>query len=205
VAVFSFDSHLKFRLDFTGDREAIAEALDRTLFIDHPPPPPVVPAPSLASRLDREAMKRASDSEEALLLVANALQPIPGPKTLLLLGWGLGHLTSSGVRMKWNWDVTRDALLAAKVTVISLDTTYAESHDLQVGLEVAAAETGGFYAKTHVFPQIAVDSVQRTLSGHYELSLRTSDALHAGSQTLDVRVKKRGVAVLAPASVLIRR
>jgi hypothetical protein len=175
------------------------------LFIDHPPPPPVVPAPSLASRLDREAMKRASDSEEALLLVANALQPIPGPKTLLLLGWGLGHLTSSGVRMKWNWDVTRDALLAAKVTVISLDTTYAESHDLQMGLEVAAAETGGFYAKTHVFPQIAVDSVQRTLSGHYELSLRTSDALPAGSQTLDVRVKKRGVAVRAPASVLIRR
>ena len=99
VAVFSFDSHLKFRRDFTADKASIRAAISESLLIDHPPPPPAVPSPSLASRLDRQAMKRAASSEAALLILAKALRGIEGPKTLLLSGWGLGERVGPMVQM----------------------------------------------------------------------------------------------------------
>lgn len=108
VAVFSFDSHLKFRLDFTSDKEQVNEAIRQSLRIDHPPPP-VVHSPALASRLDREEMKRAANSETALHLVANALNPIDGPKNLVLMGWGLGEKIGRMVMMKWESKITHAA------------------------------------------------------------------------------------------------
>lgn len=204
VAVFSFDSHLKFRLDFTSDKERILAAMKESLLVNMPPPPPVVHSPSLASRLDGEAMKRAADSESALLLIGNALRPIPGPKSLLLMGWGLGELTTGGVRMKAKYRLARNALEAARVTIVALDTTYADYHSLEVGLGKAAADTGGFYAKTHVFAAQAIDRLRRTLEGHYELELRRPDSLRPGTHSVDVRVKRRGARVLAPATWMDR-
>jgi VWFA-related protein len=204
IAVFSFDSHLKFRLDLTTDKQRVIEALRECISIDHPPPPPVVAEPSLAKHLDREAMRRAAHSETALLLVAHALRQVPGTKSILLLGWGLGERSAFGVRMKHGWKAARHALDAARVSIFALDTSHADYHDLEIGLQTAAAETGGFYAKTHLFAGIAIDRLQRTLSGHYELTLRAAHSLVPGTHTLDVRVKRRGARVLAPMSVVIR-
>ncbi|HUR81101.1 MAG TPA: VWA domain-containing protein [Thermoanaerobaculia bacterium] len=203
-AVFSFDSHLKFRLDLTTDRRQVLDAITDSVSIDHPPPPPVVAEPSLAEHLDRDAMRRAAHSEKALLLVAHALKFVPGPKSMLLLGWGLGERTAFGVRMKNDWKAARYALDAARVSIFALDTSYADYHDLEIGLATAAGETGGFYAKTHLFPGIAVQRLRRTLEGHYELTLRASQSLKADTHPLNVRVKRRGARVLAPASVVIR-
>ena len=204
IAVFSFDSHLKFRLDLTSDKQQVIEALTDTISIDHPPPPPAVPEPALAPHLDRNAMRRAAHSETALLLVAHALRQVPGTKSLLLLGWGLGERTPLGVRMKRDWKAARYALDASRTSIFALDTSYADYHDLELGLQTAAAETGGFYAKTHLFPGIAVERLQRTLTGHYELTLRASESLERDTHMLDVRVKRRGARVLAPMSVVIR-
>jgi VWFA-related protein len=205
IAVLSFDSHLKFRLDFSTDRAAIRDALRQTIFVDEPPPPPVVPSPSLAAHLDRKAMRKAAESETGLLLVANAIRSIPGTKTILLLGWGLGQRTAAGVSMRRRWKETRAALDEARVSLFALDTTDADYHDLQIGLIAAAEQTGGFYAKTHLFPHLAIERLQRTLSGHYELTLRAGEELEPGAQELTVRVKRRGATVLAPTTVLIRR
>ena len=204
IAVFSFDSHLKFRLDLTSDKQQVIEALTDTISIDHPPPPPAVPEPALAPHLSRDAMRRAAHSETALLLVAHALRQVPGTKSLLLLGWGLGERTPLGVRMKRDWKAARYALDASRTSIFALDTSYADYHDLELGLQTAAAETGGFYAKTHLFPGIAVERLQRTLTGHYELTLRASESLARDTHMLDVRVKRRGARVLAPMSVVIR-
>ena len=107
--------------------------------------------------------------------------------------------------MKRDWKAARYALDAARVSIFALDTSYADYHDLELGLQAAAAETGGFYAKTHLFPGIAVERLQRTLSGHYELTLRAAESLRPDTHALDVRVKRRGARVLAPMSVVIRR
>ena len=205
VAVFSFDSHLKFRLDFSSDREAVLEAMRAAISIDRPPEPPVVPSPSLASHLARDDMRRAAHSETGLLVVANALRGIPGPKTILLLGWGLGERTMGRVSMKRQWKAARAALDAARASIFALDTTYADYHDLEIGLSAAAEQTGGFYAKTHIFPRIAIERLQRTLSGHYELTLRAVEELEPGTKNLTVRVRRRGATVLAPTTVVIGR
>ncbi|HYI08038.1 MAG TPA: VWA domain-containing protein [Thermoanaerobaculia bacterium] len=205
VAVFSFDSHLKFRSDFTSDKEAITNAVRQSVRIDFPPPPPTVESPSLAKRLDPKAMRRAASSETGLLLVANALSAIPGPKSLLLMGWGLGVRQGNAVSMRREWTAARRALDASRTSIFSLDTTYADYHDLEIGLQAAAKQTGGFYAKTHEFARGAIERLQRTLAGHYELELRPAETLKPGSRTLVVRVKnQRGLDVLAPSSIIIR-
>ena len=204
VAVFSFDSHLKFRSDLTTDREAVAAAILDALRIDTPPWPLPVPEPSLAARLDRDAMRRATSSEAALLQMANALAHIEGPKSLILAGWGLGARAGGVVGMKRPWKAARHALDASRVSIFALDTTLASYHDLEIGMKTAAAQTGGFYAKTHELAQAAVERLQRTLSGHYELTLRTDAPLRPGAHALSLRVARRGTMTLAPSSVIIR-
>jgi VWFA-related protein len=200
LAVFSFDSHLKFRLDFTDDKTRVAEAIADSLMTNDPPPPQVVPNPSLARRLDREQMKKAATSEAALILVGNALRHIPGPKSLLLLGWGLGQLWGNQVVMTRKYTIARRALEAARVTVFSLDTTDAAYHSLEAGLQTAAKDTGGFYAKTHEFAGVAIARLHRTLAGHYEIEVRQPDGLRPGTHDVEVRVNAKKAYVLAPGS-----
>ena len=204
VAVLSFDSHLKFRLDFTSDKETVANAIYGSLRIDEPPPPPTVHTPALAARLDRDAMKRVVSSEAALLLVGNALIPIQGPKNLLLLGWGLGERTPMGVTMRPEWTAARRALDLARTTLFAFDTSVADYHDLELGLQTAAHQTGGFYAKTHIFPEMGLERLERTLTARYELELRLSSTLKPGTHDLTITVKRRGAVVLAPSSVVAR-
>ena len=192
VAVLSFDSHLKFRLDFSDDRDEIKNAIHSAMLIDEPPSPQIVANPSLARRLDRDAMKRTTSPDEALILIGNALRHIPGPKSMILFGWGLGILSNGRVAMHHKYPIARQSLESARVTVFALDMTDADYHDLEAGLGKAAADTGGFYAKTHVFPRIAVDRLERTLAGHYELEVRKPPGGKAGTHTIEVKVKRRG-------------
>lgn len=200
VAVFSYDSHLKFRLDFTSDKRHVRDAMEQALLTDEPQAPPMVPMPSLAKRLDKKEMKEVTSPERALLVVANALRPIPGPKSLILFGWGLGHLVGKHVSMGADYGAARLALESARVTVFSLDTTMADSHSLEVGLEKAADDTGGFYAKTHEFPTIAYERLQRTLAGHYELEVRKPEGTTGDVHAIDVGVTRKGARVLARSS-----
>jgi VWFA-related protein len=205
IAVMQFDSHLKLRLDFTSDREPVRAALRETLLINNPPEPPIVPSPSLAARLDREDMRHAPDSERGLIVLGNALRSIPGPKTILLFGWGLGRFGSDGVKMTRHYEAARRTLDAARATIFAIDVPNAAYHSLQVGLQQAAADTGGLYVKAYPFPALAVDLLQRTLAGHYEIELRRPDDLKVGMHALDVRVKRRNAYILAPATYTDRR
>ncbi len=130
IAVFSFDSHLKFRLDFSSDRDAVREAPCATpLLIDYPPPPPMVPSPSLAAYLDRDAMRRAAQLRDRPHARRQRHALHRRPQDLLLLGWGLGERTSSGVSMRYQWRDARRALDAARMSLFALDTTDADYHD----------------------------------------------------------------------------
>ena len=192
VAVFSFDSHLKFHLDFSGDKQRIRDAMERALYTDEPLPPRTVPMPSLAKRIDREEMKKAGSSEAALIIVANALRSIPGPKSLILFGWGLGRFVYGvGVFMEPKYAGARYALERARVSVFSIDFTRADAHSLSAGLNKAAEDTGGFYASTFRFPHLALERLQRTLAGHYELEVRKPETKVKGAHSIEVDVPKR--------------
>ncbi|HXH42000.1 MAG TPA: VWA domain-containing protein [Thermoanaerobaculia bacterium] len=205
VAVFSFDSHLKFRLDFTNNKDHIKDAMEQALMTDEPPPPRIVPMPALAKRLDRDEMRNAGSPEAALIIVANALRPIPGPKSIILFGWGLGRLVGGGVMMESKYIGARQALESARASVFSIDFTQADYHSLQAGLGQVAGDTGGFYAKTFHFPKIAVDRLQKTLAGHYELEVRKPDTKVRGTHTIEVEVPSQRRASVLARSIYVDR
>jgi hypothetical protein len=153
--------------------------------------------PSLRSHLHADVLKGAKSSEEALLILGNAMRPIPGPKSLVLFGWGLGRFSGGRVWMLPVYAAARQALESARVSVFSLDFTQADYHSLEVGLGKVSDDTGGFYAKTWHFPDIAIDRLQKTLTGHYELEVRKPETLVRGVHMIEVDVDRRGAEVMA--------
>ena len=199
VAVVQFDSHLKMRQDFTTDREKIETAIRSTLRMEEPPRPEPVPSPALMTRLDPDEMKKAASAEKGLFLLGNALIPVPGPKSLILFGYGLGRFGSSGVRMTSDYVIARRALEKSRTSVFSLDVSRADFHSLEVGLKQASKDTGGFYAKTHNFPKFAMSRLERTLSARYEIVVKRPPDLPRGIHEVEIRIvgRKQEVEVLA--------
>ena len=172
VAVLHFESHLELRADFTDDHRAIAEMLNATEVLRGRMEPPAAGVPSLAEHLDPEEAKDAADMAQALELIGEALEPIPGPKSLVFFGYALGQM-SAGVRVTIDDGYRRamEALTAARTSVFSLDITDADYHSLAFGLRTIAEDTGGFYAKTHLFPETAMKKLVRVISSYYELEI----------------------------------
>ena len=63
----------------------------------------------------------------------------------------------------------RRALQAARASVFCLDVTDADSHTLEAGLQMTAEDTGGFFARTHLFTEQAMQRLAGALAGHYVL------------------------------------
>ena len=97
------------------------------------------------------------------------------------------------------YEPARRALRDARVVVFSLDITDADYHSLEVGLEQLAEDTGGFYAKTHDFPNLAMARLERALQGYYELAF-VKPLLPPGRHTVDVKLVARKGTVLTTAS-----
>jgi VWFA-related protein len=203
IAVVSYDSHLKLWQDFTRDRDAVYTALDRAMLWTEEGEPEAAPdniegEASLVPGFDLTAARRAASPERALEVAAQALAPLPGGKSIVYLGWGLGRYTSSGVQMTPAYASAVRALNAAQASVFVLDVTSADFHSLEVGLQGVAAATGGTYAKTNVLPGLATDALVRTLSGYYVLTLdRGEAAATKGTVRIDLR-GKRGTVLARP-------
>jgi len=170
VAVLTYDSHLRLHLDFTADFDAVHRTLDESVLLRWPGPVEPGAAPSLAAHLDREEARAAASPEQALLALGRALLPIPGAKTVLLFGWGLGQLVGGIVVPHHDYDAARAALDRARAAVFCLDVTEAAWHSLEVGLQRVAEDTGGQYFKVHENAGAALARVAAALSGHYVLT-----------------------------------
>jgi VWFA-related protein len=202
VAVVSFDSHLKLRADFTTDREQSREALEESLRTGREPLLRPAGEPSLARTLDREAARRAASPERGLEVAARALVPIAGEKVVVFLGWGLGRYGANGVSMRPEYLDARRALEAARATVFALDVTDADYHSLEVGLQKVAADTGGTYVKTNIFPQLAIERLEQSIAGYYVLYFRRPDGGQKPQRVrIELRDGKRGE-ILAPEAMV---
>jgi VWFA-related protein len=195
VAVLSYDSHLKLRLDFTNDRVAIRKALYDTLKIGGAPEPaPSSPFPSLGEHFDVTAARDASSIEKGLYVTAKALEKIPGGKAMFFLGWGLGvnRQPREGV---W-YARAVNALQQARVNVFSMDVTDADWHTLEGTLEHVAEMTGGTYAKTHVFSAQALELAFRAIEGRYVVVFDRPEAPR-GRHALELTLREKKGRVLA--------
>jgi VWFA-related protein len=181
TAVVSFDSRLHVWSDFTPDAAALPRIIERGVLFGEGRARPRPGSPSLldSGHLTEPRQRAATTAERALLQVAHALAPLPGSKSIVLVGWGLGVYGAGGVRMRPEYGAARAALHAARATVFVLDVTEADYHSLEVGLEQVADDTGGLYLKTHLFPGGAIDRVSRLLAGHYVLIVEEPPGLRS--------------------------
>lgn len=199
VAVLRFDSRLHLLLDFTQDRERLRSTFGHDVLFGDKPDPGEPRTPSLRPTMDREREAPSYSMERALLRVAEALAPLSGPKSLVVVGHGFGRLGSTGITIEPAYDDAREALRRARATVFCLDVTNADYHSLEAGLKIVAEDTGGLYQRTHIFSQSALARVVAALEGQYVLFVE-KPALRPGSHRLDVRLKGRDGVVLAPAT-----
>jgi hypothetical protein len=169
VAILSFDSHLKIWTDFTNDRGTLEDLFAHGVLFERPPAVQAASQLSLVERLDRDTARRAYSIERALELIGNALAPLPGSKSLILIGHGFGRLGRTGVAMENDYDPARRALVASRTSVFSLDVTDADYHSREAGLQLVADQTGGFFARTNVFPAVAMRRLSGALAGYYVL------------------------------------
>lgn len=189
LAVVSFDSHLKLRMDFTRDRAAAEKAvLEAIRFGSAASPGPAAGPHALAATLDAAEARRIATPERALLRTAEALVPLPGEKVMFYLGWGLGRF-GTPMSLLPDYAPAVRALLAARASVFVLDVSRSSYHSLEVGLQSVAEETGGTYGRMSGFPEQVVRKLTATLSGYYLLTLRGEDLPDAG--TLDVSLRGR--------------
>jgi VWFA-related protein len=214
IAIAWFDSHLKLAADFTADRARLAAVVRKSVVWATPERLAPGPSPSLAAVFDYRAALGAGSIEQGLLVLGRALGQVPGPKAVILFGWGFGRLSGSiqlsgdpfGTR-RVEKDFThlttddeypkaRDALVAARASVFSVDVTDADTHSLEGALRIMSEETGGDYVKTVDFADAAFDRVARILSAQYELSVEKPD-LPRGTHTIDVTLPHRHVTVFA--------
>ena len=198
IAVLSFDSHLKVWLDFTSDAASIDAVLARALLLQRPTAVAPAHGVSLLLRLDPARARRTYTMEEALLLVARAMAPLPGAKSLVIVGHGFGRFTAPGiVDVRNEYAAARTVFQRGRITVFALDTTQAASHSLEVGLIGVAEETGGFYARTNLSARRGLDRLTEALVGHYVLFVERPATLRVGAHRIEVRVTRRGTMVLA--------
>ncbi len=186
VAVLSFDTHLRIWLDFTTRLDQVRHVLEHGILFEHPPPVEPAPPPSLMTVLDVVRAKRAASMQEALALLGAALEPLPGSKTIVLVGYGFGELAGDSFALDRVYGDARRALQAARASVFCLDVTDADWHTLEAGLKMTAEDTGGFYAPTHLFPELAVARVASALSGHYVLFVEVLTPVERTNHDLEV-------------------
>jgi VWFA-related protein len=204
AAVVSYDSHLKLWQDFTADRDATHATLDQAmLFGDEPGGADLAPGDpvSLAEHFDRADAVAAASPERALEVVGKAMAPLPGEKTMIFLGWGLGRFSAMGVQMTPAYKPAVRALRAAHAAVFVLDVTSADEHSLATGLEGIAEATGGLYLQTFRLPALATEVLAKAISGHYVLALdRAQLAGEPGAVTIELR-QKSGTVLARPVAL----
>jgi VWFA-related protein len=196
AAVLTFDSHLRLHLDFTSDRTRLEESLKHALLRDEPAEVAAGESPSLGELLDQDAARRAATPEKGLEVLGRALERLPGAKSLVFFCWGLGHLQGGNFQMDPDYDSARGALERSRTAVFALDVSNADFHSLELGLQQVATDTGGFYARTHDSPLLAMDRLSGALSGHYVLALERPPGSR-GSHRIAVDLVARKGTVLA--------
>jgi VWFA-related protein len=204
AAVAVYEHRLQIWQDFTSERERLRRVLGGGI-LHAPPSAERAGYPSLQEALDSKAARKAHSPELGLLALGNALNQIEGAKSLVLFGFGFGELKipfrnpfASYVVQNPDYYRARQALVSSRTTVFALDITQADRHSLESGLMVVAHETGGFYASTFEFPEVAMNRLDAALSGYYVLSVEKDTKGAAGTEhEIRVRVRRKGATVLA--------
>ena len=163
VAVLVFDSHLEVLSDFTDDHEVIADALHVQKLLRRRPAGVEPTSPSFTDHFDFEEATGAASMADALELIGEALQPIPGTKLLVLFGYSLHDISENQTIRDDDYRSAMRALSKARTSVFSLGGGSS--------MRLIAEDTGGFFIETSLFPDMAMKKLVRVISSFYELEI----------------------------------
>ena len=208
VAVLSFDSHLKIWLDFTDDLDSVRTVLADEIMFGRPPVLEPSGEPSLLATLSQDEGRRTWEVQEALRELGEALEPLPGAKSVVLIGYGFGDLRvvlgMVGSSLDDRYHEARAALEAARASVFTLDVTQADYHTFEHGLQAVAEDTGGFYVRTYLKPpRRMVDQVANAIAGRYVLFTERPD-VEPGEYPIEVEVADVDGRVLSRSTYVAR-
>jgi hypothetical protein len=125
-------------------------------------------------------------------VIGDALEPLPGSKSLVLIGYGFGRFSWSGVTMENAYGPARHALVASRTSVFSLDVSNADYHSLEAGLQLVSEQTGGFYARTHLFPEAAMRRLSGAQPGITSSLLKAREPTRHATSKWSLRTAKTG-------------
>jgi perosamine synthetase len=183
VAVLTFGSHLELTLDFTSDRSRLEQALKDDV-LGGPTPgeasQPAAGGPALRRVLDDRTAKGFESIDHALEWLGGALEPLPGGKAVVLVGYGMAMSESD------TYSRALAALEHARAAVFALDVTDADRHSLERGLQHLSHQTGGWFARAYEMPASVVQRVVGALAGHYVLIVEEPSGLAPGRHELHV-------------------
>ena len=181
VAVVSFEHHFKLWLDFTADLERAREVLARDVMHEDPPVLEPQAGLSILAGIDQAEGRKIWYVEDALRRLGEVLGPMPGSKSVVLIGYGFDQGFTRYYR-------ALDALDAARAAVFSLDVT-PEYPQFEPALRDLSRHTGGLFLTTHN-PRLAVEQMATAVSGvRYVLFTRVPD-LEPGSHSIDVELRR---------------
>jgi VWFA-related protein len=202
VAVLSFDSSLSVWVDFTNDFTRVRRIFEDGILFERAGPVQETPEVSLVRRLAPDEARRTYTIERALRRIGDALADLPGAKSIVLVGHGFGRFGPMGVAMENEYDPMREALQNARASVFSLDVTTADYHSLEAGLQLVAEHTGGFFARTHLFPARAARTLLGALAGYYTLFVELP-GLEKGAHATDITLARHEGSVLARTTYIV--
>ena len=190
VAVVSFEHHFKIWLDFTADLEHARDVLAWDVMHEDPPVLEPQAGLSIVAGIAQAEGRKIWHVEDALRRLGEVLAPLPGSKSVVLIGYGFDHASTRYGR-------ALDALDAARAAVFSLDVTQADYHTFEHALRDASHHTGGLFLTTFLYPRRAVERMASAVSGgRYVLFTRVPD-LEPGSHSIDVELRWGDGRVLA--------
>ena len=158
----------------------------------HEDPPVLEPQAglSIVAGIDQAEGRKIWRVEDALRRLGEVLEPMPGSKSVVLIGYGFDHGFT-------RYDRALDALDAARAAVFSLDVTQADYHTFEHALRDVSHHTGGLFLTTFRYPRRAIERVASAVfSGRYVLFTRVPD-LELGSHSIDVKLRGGDGLVLA--------
>ncbi|MDJ0837317.1 MAG: hypothetical protein QNK37_12425 [Acidobacteriota bacterium] len=169
VAVLSFDSSFKLNLDLTQDHFRVPDALFEGLTTAEGKPFGKGFFPSIGKEIDRYKADRVNDCEAALLILGDALAELPGSKSMIFMGYGLGSMSGTGISYPNHFGMAMQTIHKSRTTVFVMDAHAADYHTLEGSLKDLAFNTGGQYFKTYGVPMNMFNRVIKTIAGYYEL------------------------------------
>lgn len=201
VAVASYDTRLKVQTDFTADRGALASAIDDAATGRDPLggnwPSRTGDAAEGASLLaglpqGEELGKQSRRVEEAIVLLAEALDGVRGRKNLIYFTTGFGDVDSFAQYKpdpRYYPPMMR-SLNDANVAVYTVDLLpQGTTSQLSNSSNVLAEDTGGRFFYNFVDFKTPLDQIEDTNSGYYLLSYRSPHpAGEEGYQEVSVEV-----------------